>query len=372
TMPPEGVKDIRALAERERDKGDLNAKKLIALLRVCREDAEPVIAAPTLQDSLPEIRNWEFVDSDGKLKRKGLALPDICHEFATATGGWPKRVDKMLFVPGGDHEPRFLPTSTDLFAWADARMYVDWAKQSDMVTQERFHAHLEESVEKYSSIEKYPHWPPFANTYYFYPELPRTNGQYLEEFVEFFAPRTTADLRLIKAFTLCLAWGGPPGARPAWLFIGPEGDHQGGRGIGKSKLIELCADLFGGMIEISPTEDIVAIKKRLLSPSAMTVRLARIDNIKTYRFSWADLESLITSPIISGHRMYQGEGRRPNTLTWAMTLNGASLSKDMAKRVMIVELRRPAYRPEWEQEVRAYIDKYRWHILNDIRLALEN
>ena len=31
-------------------------------------------------------------------------------------------------------------------------------------------------------------------------------------------------------------------------------------------------NLVGGMLEISPTEDIIAIKKRLLSPAARTLR----------------------------------------------------------------------------------------------------
>ena len=205
-----------------------------------------------------------------------------------------------------------------------------------------------------------------------HPELPDTDGQYLEHFVSFFHPRTDTDRDLIRSFLLCLCWGAPPGARPAYLVTAPEDDTQQGRGVGKSKLVELCGELVGGMLEISQQEDIVAIKKRLLSPAARPLRLARLDNIKTYHFSWADLEGLITSPVICGHRLYKGEGRRPNALTWALTLNGASLSKDMAQRVIVVKLQRPNYNPNWEGNVRAYIAEYRWHILSDIRRLLES
>jgi hypothetical protein len=259
-----------------------------------------------------------------------------------------------------------------LLAWLDAQALVDWGRQSDMVSQERFHAHLRETAQQYDAVEQYPHWPPFPRAYYLYPPLPVTEGQYLDQFVGFFSPLTETDRQLIRAFVLSLAWGGPPGSRPAWLFTAPDDDPHGGRGVGKSKCIELCSELVGGMLEISPNEDIVAIKKRLLSPAARTLRVARIDNIKTYRFSWADLEGLITSPVVSGHRMYKGEGRRPNTLCWTLTLNGASLSKDMAKRSVVVKLQRPTYSPTWEWGVRDFIEEHRWRILNDIRLVLQS
>jgi hypothetical protein len=330
--------------------------------------------APDGTNSLRVFSNWEWVEggSQNKPVKQGVPIKDICADLYPLTDGLPKRVDNLLFVPGDAYRPRYLETAPQLFAWLDAQFFVNWGRASDMISQERLLAHLQETADRFDAIECYPHWPPIPGAYYLHPPLPATNGQYLESFVNFFSPYTDTDRDLIRAFVMSLAWGGPAGARPAWLFTAPEDDPEGGRGVGKSICIGLCGELVGGMLEISPSEDIVAIKKRLLSPAARTLRLARIDNIKTYRFSWADLEALITSPVISGHRMYKGEGRRPNTLTWALTLNGASLSKDLAKRVIVVTLRRPTYRPTWEQEVRAYIAAYRWHILNDIRLRLQS
>lgn len=330
------------------------------------EDSESALA------SLPILSNFELLEGEKKTTRRGLPLSEICNELYQRTGDWPKRVDKTLFVPGLDGKPRFLEKVPQLFSWLDAQLFIDWANGSDMITPDRLFAHLEETAERFDAVEQYPHWPPLPDTYYMLPTLPKSNGEYLREFVDFFSPQTATDRELLQAFVMSLPWGGTPGSRPAWLFTAAKDDSQGGRGVGKSKCIELCAELVGGMLEISPNEDIVAIKKRLLSPAARTIRLARIDNIKTYRFSWADLEGLITSPIISGHRMYKGEGRRPNTLTWALTLNGASLSKDMAKRVIVVELKRPNYSSNWEENVRQFIADYRWHILSDIQVLLES
>ena len=79
-----------------------------------------------------------------------------------------------------------------------------------------------------------------------------------------------------------------------------------------------------------------AIVKRLLSPQGRGKRVVLLDNVKSHRFSWAELEAFITSPVISGHEMYRGEGQRPNTTTVAITVNGASLSKDLAQRAIVV------------------------------------
>jgi hypothetical protein len=346
---------------------------LAELLATNAQDPEPG-DAPTPASSgetLPVFSNWEEVGSGEKRRKRGLAMSDICHVLYEMTDGWPRRVDKMLFAPGAEFEPRFLENAAQLFAWIDHQAVADWGKASDMISMEWFMAHLEETALRYDSVERFPHWPPLPQTFYLHPLLPSTDGHYLEAFLDFFSPYTSIDRQLIRAFIASLLWGGPPGSRPAWLFTAPDEDPEGGRGVGKSKIIEFCAELVGGMMEISPKEDIIGIKKRLLSPAARTLRVARLDNIKTYRFSWADLEGLITSPWISGHRMYRGEGRRPNTITWTLTLNGASLSKDLAQRVIVVKLQRPSYLATWEQDVRTFIEHYRWHILSDVRLMLQ-
>ncbi len=81
--------------------------------------------------------------------------------------------------------------------------------------------------------------------------------------------------------------------------------------MGKTTLVEMCGRLVGGIFDLQPDEKADAFKKRLLTPAAATKRVVLCDNVKTSRFSWAELEALITSWTISGHRMYFGEGNAP-------------------------------------------------------------
>jgi hypothetical protein len=313
------------------------------------------------------------VEADnGKQAKRGLSLQAICEKLETLTGGLPKRVDKTLFVLGANYTPRWLKTTAELFAWLDERAFVNWGGGADMISQARLLAHLRESAEQFDAVEQFPHWPPLPRRFYLHPPLPDTDGRHLKNFLAFFDPLTEADGELLKAFAMMLVWGGAYGARPAWVFTTPGDDRKGGRGVGKSKCVELFSELVGGMLEFSTKDDIGSIKTRLLSPAARTSRVCRLDNLKSMRLSWPDLESIITSPLISGHEMWQGEGRKPNSLTWALTLNGASMSRDMAQRVIVVNLLRPVFGPYWESNVRNYIHQYRWHILNDIRLLLES
>jgi hypothetical protein len=108
------------------------------------------------------------------------------------------------------------------------------------------------------------------------------------------------------------------------------------------------------------------VLKRLLSPEGRTRRIALLDNLKTTRFSWADLEGWVTADALSGRQMYAGEGRRPNRLLWVLTINGASLSKDMAQRCVPLRLTRPAYSGSWESETAGMIDRERWAVVGDI------
>ena len=131
-------------------------------------------------------------------------------------------------------------------------------------------------------------------------------------------------------------WGGPPGRRPAFVFSADEG-----RGVGKSVTAEMISRLYGERHRRErAVKDISTMKSRLLTPTAASIRIAKLDNVKTMKLSWAELEALVTAPAISGKQMYTGEAQRPNYLTWLITLNGVSLATDMAQRCVIIKLRR--------------------------------
>ncbi len=58
--------------------------------------------------------------------------------------------------------------------------------------------------------------------------------------------------------------------------------------------------------------------------------------------------------------MYFGEGTRPNTFLWCITMNGAALSKDLAQRCVTIKLGKPVYGGSWREETNAFIEAQRW------------
>lgn len=70
--------------------------------------------------------------------------------------------------------------------------------------------------------------------------------------------------------------------------------------------------------------------------------------------------------------MYQGEGTRPNNLIWIITLNGISLSKDIAQRTVVIKLRPADYSSTWQQETNSYIESHRMAIAADLVALLRS
>lgn len=306
-----------------------------------------------------------------RVARRMVELEEQLREIA---GGWPKRVgvDNTLFIESKAHEPVYLDSTARLFTWIDHKAQVDWTKGvGRFIPQERFYENLRMRVEHFDAIEAMPHYPALPGIYYMHRPVARAGGGALERFLDFFRPATQEDRQLMKAFVLTCFWGGAPGSRPAFLVTGRDDDAEGGRGTGKTKLNDFVGELAGGAVDVSPTDAVADVKTRLLSDEARQTRFARLDNVKMLKFSWADLEGLITSPTISGRMLYRGEGRRPNTLVWGITLNGASLSRDMAQRVIPIRVTRPDRIPTWEGDVRSFIDRHRWDVIADVREILE-
>jgi hypothetical protein len=121
---------------------------------------------------------------------------------------------------------------------------------------------------------------------------------------------------------------------------------------------------------LSTGERMEDLKTRMLTPGARTKRVALLDNVKSLRLSWAELESLITNPVISGRQLYVGEGQRPNLLTWFLTLNGVSMATDMAQRSVIIKVVRGKNDGPWWEQVRQFIDQHRTEIIGDLIAAL--
>jgi hypothetical protein len=320
--------------------------------------------------------NYREEPSGDRTVKVGLSAPQLGQRLLELTGGWPKRVGQRLFAPDTDYKPLWLESPDMLLAWVARQLPaqegngVRWVAGEDKVTQGQFYAHLRQTTERFDAVESLPHHPPLPGCYYLHPPVQGGDGRALRTLLARFHPATEADAELLKALLLTLVWGGPPGQRPAFLIESEEGDDRGGRGVGKSTVAMLVGRLAGGHIDARPNEDIDKLMTRLLSPAALDRRVALLDNVKALRFSWSDLEALITTDTLSGRQLYVGEGRRPNTLAWLITLNSASLSKDMAQRCVPIRLKRPPYDPGWQSSVEEYIDRCRWQIIGDLLAEL--
>lgn len=300
------------------------------------------------------------MNGDGK---SPLSMPQILENLERLTEGWPRRVGPALFVHERGGAVHWLSNPPAVFGWIGSRTGKPprFADSAGYHGRAEVFSELQRKSTEYLAIETLPHEPPIAGHYYACETPDPGDGEHLRELVSRFNPETPIDSDLITALFATSVWGGPGGTRPAFVVTSDDG-----RGSGKTALSSMCGHLAGGMIELSPAEDGAAVKQRLLSPDGMK-RIVRLDNIKTLRFSSPEFESLITSPVISGKRMYIGEGQRPNTLVWIVTLNGVSLATDMAQRSVIIKIKRPTHSGAWEEDTRRYIDEHRSKIIGDIR-----
>lgn len=349
---------------------------------------KPEVFGPRLREESGGLCNYsmeeaEQGDAEGKEKKdKVIAKPLklILSDCIYKTKGWPKRVGNQLFSVR-DYQPLYLENNHSLMAYlgytvprrelAPKAHPIDWRSGSDLVTQPQFFAAMQQYAECYQAIECHPHEPLLPSHYYVHPPVTGGDGSALFGLLRRFSPATQEDGDLILAFLLTLVSGIPYGQRPAWLITAADQDEKAGRGVGKTTLVRIASMLVGDTISYSAQETLPEFVKRLLSPEGRDKRVVLIDNIKSHKFSSADLESLITCQTISGRQLYVGEGRRPNTLIWCLTINGASLSKDLAQRVVTIQLRRPSYRGNWEAETLNYVQSHRHAILGDLVARLK-
>ncbi len=311
----------------------------------------------------------EVEDADGEKKTVNvpLSMSAIIDTINKRMGDWPRRVDNMLFVDDPRHGLDYFDrrTTAGLFGWLRRSCKVTWAKGGSLVSQAELFAEVERTAQRYEAIELLPHEPPMGGIYYRGQAPKPGDGSHLRKLLDRFRPETTIDRDLIQAAMMTAFWGGLPGCRPAFVVTSDDG-----RGVGKSKVPEVIGYLCGGYIDVSAGEKIEDVKTRMLTPAARTKRIALLDNVKSLRLSWAELEAMITSPIISGRQLYVGEGQRPNLLTWFITLNGVSMATDMAQRSVIIKVVRGKNEGAWWEETRQFIDQYRQEIIGDIIGAL--
>ena len=309
----------------------------------------------------------EFSNFSNKV---AMSIEHILQHLIELTAGWPKVISGQLCYLDKAGKLRPITSATALLAWIDGFARVTWHRGA--VTKEEFFEGLLQRAERFAWATEAPHFPRLPDVYYTgkFPKAKSTGA--LGQLVDHFHPATKHDRALILALVLTLFWGGPPGKRPIFTITTRLGrDQKKGVGVGKTSLAELLSRLVGGSIAIRPNTSPDRLLSGLLSPSSLHLRAALVDNLKTYRFSNDLIESLVTCEEINGHRLHHGHATRPNYLTTIVTVNGASFSKDMAERSVVIYLDRPTPSGTWIPEMAAHIDENRRQIIADVRWYLE-
>ncbi len=295
--------------------------------------------------------------------KTALTNEQMTKHLTKITGGWPKVfADQLSGINDGKVYPITKPA--ELFADIDKYADVSWRRKGR--SKEEFLAGLALHAERFDGYSECPHFPSIEGVYYTQPAPnPQRTGA-LDQLIDFYNPATKHDRSLIQAAFMTPFWGGAPGQRPVFCITTKDGTTNKGRGKGKSTLAQHISELAGGYLSYRPGESNDSFLSRLLSPGGMRRRIVIIDNLKSYHYSSALIESLITEKTISGKRMYFGEGSRPNYLTILLTVNGPSFSKDVADRSIVIKLAEPKHDPGWGQRVTEFMTDQRDAILSDI------
>lgn len=307
-----------------------------------------------------------------------IPLPEISRHLAEATGGWPRRAGGVLFAVRDAQQPipdsycvQYLSNVDKLFAWIGASCDTRWAggdvnhpvskAKLNPPTKREFYEYLSDNAKPtYRAVEILPHHPPIEDLYYLpcnLPELPAEADTPLKVLVRRFNPETEVDRMLMLAALITPGWGGPPGARPAFVFT-----SEHGRGVGKTATATVMAEVWGGAISIGAKEDWDQVRKRLLGDDSLSKRITIIDNLKG-RLSDGNIEGFITSKDIDGWKPYHGQASRPNLLTWYLTANSPSLSRDLADRAVVIKIGHQQHASDFIRWAQEFIREHRPAIL---------
>lgn len=367
SMCPDGEKDSRQWVTRRIDDAEPEelGRRFVASLR---NESRSARGDATLRpEDRPLVANVvdDATTDAKKVRPMAVPAPHIASHLRRLTDDWPRRVGGLLFTartkpPDNGELPssrdfRILRKADDLFGWCHGEGFdVRWtsADAFDRVTNEprtpctkaEFYSYLAASAEPhYESVETLPHEPPIEGAFYLPMKMPTGTGDALAELVEHLNPATELDRDLMVACFLTMAWGGPPGRRPGFVFT-----SEFGRGSGKTRTATMLAGVWGGVVSVGEFEDWDRVRSRLLSDDALSKRAILIDNIRG-RLARSGLESAITSDTIDGHRLYAGQFRRPNNLTWLFTANTPALTQDLATRSVVIRLGPPQHGSDFEE-----------------------
>jgi len=333
-----------------------------------REDTELAKkVAAQLHDARPWLANYEkTIDADGDEHTVPRSIGSIIDAILQQTDQWPGVCSSQLFAPLGD-DIWWLRDVDSLVAWLDRTFVLHWRAASGghrLATYAQVRAGLLACASRrYSAVETLPHYPPRPDTHYTGRPV-RGDGSHLRRFLALLNPASEADRALLCAMLLTPAWGGPAGARPAFVLT-----SEYGRGAGKTATALAICRVWGGAIHVAQREPWQRTIERLLTDSALTTRCVLMDNVKG-RNDTRDMEAAITADRLNGRKMYIGDASRPNTMTWIITANTPALSTDLAQRSVVIQIGPPAHGRDFDGALRELLDGDGAAMLRDDALAM--
>ncbi len=348
------------------------------------EDAKVAAAKLANQDPLKNyLESWETDEKTGKDKPVFTPRPanEILRDLDTRLLGAPYRIGSIMFDRDRDTKDiKYIKDANALFAWISMKTghNTDWKKIDGTITKGEFFEAVFSRCDIYESISNVLDFPPRKDVYYLRSELPPPHPEHghLHALLDMFGPDTNEDRALLTVLfcaPMFYRWGV---SRPAWCI-----DSRDGQGSGKTTIPEVLAALYGGQtaageVVMVPYRSLGRgmdeIIKRLVSATGRQKRILLLDNIQG-AFDSPELAEMITSRSISGKAPYgRGEESRPNNLTFIMTMNTATLGRDMAERSLFIHLKKLQYDAEWKSKVYGMLANNGPNIISDIQDILNS
>lgn len=199
---------------------------------------------------------------------------------------------------------------------------------------------------------------------------PKPSGA-VDEFLNFFNFYTPKDRLMVKWIIASACWSEGQGRRPIFVICGPEGLDSTVQ-IGKSTLAAMIQYLFQSFGDLHVEVDVERFIVDLMAVSHE--RIVRLDNVKS-GFRSNVLERLLTSPRLFGHVHGRGRISVENHVTFIITANDPSVTKDTATRSMKSVLAPPSLTAPFkhdEEYIKDFLDKTRKEIFGDAAYWLIN
>lgn len=306
-------------------------------------------------------------------------MEDINRRFL----GFPRAIGEELFDFDLDtRKVRTLGGPSSLFAWIGekSKKTCPWPRNIEgVVTREELFQALKANAFSYNAMSGVPHFPLREDVFYTYESMPEPteDSRYFYELCEKFNPTTEQDRILIQVMFATPLFFQYACARPMFII-----DSETGQGAGKSMLACYVGMLYGTDMEseapfrISQSEfkneqSFQRKWRQLFDAAGRKKRVILVDNVTGF-FECSTLASCATDPTISGLKQYGHESlTRANDLTYIVTSNSATVSKDFADRAFFVNISKPKDpQRDWEEHTMSFIKKHRLQIIADIMQLL--